>query len=266
MLKFHWNLIRLGFCFADICGDMPVSLDVHSTNGTTPDLSWLNAVIDLCNENGLKVVLAEFTFTGSSPDTTVEATTFTADWGLLAKYEKGNPGIAMYEVANEIEDSSFINTNYGSLDGYLLNVTNAIRGYQPDVTVAWGQGFNHAALPFSPTTSDLYQDVHFASYMYNSSGDWDGCVVQQNFNSEVKGFVTDYGLYGVPTLNGEIDAEEVAGEPMTNGHPICDVQADQWITQMMANGIPYIVWGYSLFRSNWDYILNSTSFVQAPGA
>jgi hypothetical protein len=259
--KFHWNLIRLSFCFADICGDTSDSLDVHSANGTTPDLSWLDAVIDICNQNGMRVMLAEFTFTGSSPDTTIEASTFLADWGLLAHHENGNQGVALYQIANEIEDSSFVNSNYGSLDGFLAQVTGAIRTYEPNKAVAW-----ITAPPYIPNEPSVYHDSHVSAYLFNSSGEFSQCLEPSQISSWPNMMVSNNKTYGVSTINGEINAQEVLGEPLVNGHPVCDTQARQWITQMMSHGIPYILWEYSQYRSNWDYILNGTSFVEAVSA
>jgi predicted transcriptional regulator len=262
--KFHWNIIRLSFCFADTCGATPYSLDVHSTNGSTPDLSWLDAVIDICNQNGLKVMLAEFTFTGTLPNSTSEASTFMADWGLLAQHEAGNPGIAVYQIANEIADSSFVNSNYASLGGFLAHVTSAIRTYEPNRVVAWSEGFDGGLALYQGISnsglSNIYADNHYSSYGYNSSREFESCVDPQ---TKVGSWVSDGNAYEVRTLNGEINAQGVPGEPMVNGHPICDAQASQWITQMMTHQIPYILWDFSQYRSNWDYILNSTSFVRA---
>jgi hypothetical protein len=253
--KFHWNLIRLSFCFADICGAEYDSLNVHSTNGTTSDLSWLDAIIDICNQNGLKVMLSEITFTGSAPDSTAEASAFIADWGLLAKHESGNPGIAIYQVANEIEESSLINSTYGSLDGFLSQVTSAIRIYEPNRAVAW-----ITVPPYTPNETNVYHDWHVSTYEA-PMGTFHACMEASQIAGWPTTLVSDNETYGVPPINGEINSQEVTGEPLVNGHPICDAQASQWINQMMIYGIPYIIWGYSLYRSNWDYILNNTSFV-----
>jgi hypothetical protein len=246
---FHWNLIRLSFCFSDICGSQPYSVDVHSANGTTPDLSWLDAVIGICNHNGLEVMLSESTYTGSAPDTAVGASTFIADWGLLAQHENGNPGIAIYQIANEIEDNSFINSTYGSLPRFLSQITGAIRTYEPNRAVAW---WNYAGFTNSPgdfggeAASNMYVDFHVETYNL-AGGQFSSCKTASDMNSyltQTLGSSTKTPT-GIPSINGEIDAQ----------FSQCNSVTENYLGLLIGAGIPYVIQGYSVNRANWDAIL-----------
>ncbi len=250
--QFGWNVIRLSFCFVDICGSGPFSLNAHSTDGSTPDLSWLDSVVSTAAKNGFRVILSEFTFTGSGPTSQPQMLAFAADWKALAQNMAGTSNIAAYQIANEITDTTVVNTYYGSLDGFLLNVTNGIRSYEPQRTVVWATW-----PPYSPSTSNLYRDWHVSVYQA-PGGTFSQCMPYLQIAGWPVVMANDYNTYGIPTLNGEINAQHVTGEPYdSNGYPICDAQAVQWIGQMIAYKIPYILWGYSQYRSNWDYILQA---------
>ncbi len=256
--EFGWNIIRLSFCFVDVCGSGPFSLNAHSTDGTTPDLSWLDSIVSMASQNGFRVILSEFTFTGFGPSSQSQMLAFASDWEALAKNMAGSSSIAAYQVANEISDTSSVDAYFGSLDGFLLNVTNGIRIYEPQRAVAW------ITWPPYPTgVTNVYRDWHVSTYLYASgTKTYSGCMSTNALNSWPNLFVSDYQTYGVPTLNGEINAQWVVGEPLVNGYPACDAQAVQWISQMIAYKIPYILWGYSQYRSNWDHILQALGSAQ----
>jgi hypothetical protein len=245
--EFGWNLIRLSFCFVNICGQGPYSLDPNNST----QMSWFDWVVSAANSNGLKVMPSEFSFTGSGPNSTTEMSAFIGDWEALAQHEKGNPGIAMYQIANEIKDNSVVNSVYGNLDNFLGNITNGIRSHEPGRIVAWIAG-----PPYSDGISDVYQDSHISTYTYNSSREFDGCMSTYDLGYWPSLFAKSYSTYGVPAINGEINSEEVTGEPLVNGYPECDTQAVLWVQQMIAYQIPYVLWGYNEYRSNWDHILS----------
>jgi hypothetical protein len=243
---FGWNLIRLSFCFVNICGLGPYSLDPTNTT----QMSWFDWVVSAANSNGLMVIPAEFSFTGSGPTSAAEMSAFIADWGAFSRHENGSLGIALYQVANEITDNREVNSVYGSLNSFLGNVTNEIRNQEPGRLVAWITG-----PPYPDGTTGVEQDWHVSMYQYNSSGEFSGCVTAYDLGYWPSMLTKDYGAYGVPAINGEINSEEVAGEPLVNGQPMCNAQAVEWIVQMISYKIPYILWGYNAYRNNWDSIL-----------
>jgi hypothetical protein len=238
--EFGWNLIRLGFCFSDICTSSG-ALDAHSTSGVDPDLSWLSAVISIAHAHGMEVSLCDFTFTGNPP--LANMTIWYDDWKSLATYFSGNGDIAVYQFANELEHSNTTNI-------VLQTVMSDIRAVDPGRRLAvWQNSFSTpsgtASYPNAPefvVPPDVYLDYHVATYLSPTT-----CGTDSDMLSDYESWQNFSMKYGLPTFVGEIDAI----------YPQCNQTTEYLLNLLMAHNVPFIVWGFSQYRSNWDSIFNS---------
>jgi hypothetical protein len=251
--EFGWNEIRLFFCFTNMASytSNPDCLywqvNAHSTSGSSPDLSWLGAVVSMANTQGLRVDLTDMDFTGQAPVAGAMAT-WISDWTAMATYFSGNSGIAVFQFANEFEHSTTTNGN-------LTAAMTAIRSVDPTVTLAmWNYspstssgGSTYPGAPQFTVPSNVWNSIHVSTYTFNDAREYTGCQTESFLLNEFDTAENYAANYGIPYYAGEINGQYSA----------CNSVTEYFLNLLIANHVPYILMGYSVNRANWDAILSS---------
>jgi Cellulase (glycosyl hydrolase family 5) len=247
--KFGWNNIRLGFAFANTGYSGPENtLDCSGTD--TTDIQTLKQVVAICAANGLQVMLCNFDFTGIAPFS--DMSTWYADWTNLATAFAGDDRISIYQVANELEHSTTTNS-------VLQTVTSNIRAIDPTRAIAWWNyspsgpagGATWNSCPDFTNPGNIYLDLHIETYSSSTT-----CGTTQGMAGNISTVLKYQASCGYAPLFGEINAQIT----------LCNPISVYLIEQSVAQGIPWIAWGYNEYRTNWNTIFGNVSLTAAETA
>jgi hypothetical protein len=290
--KFSWNLIRLAFWFSNLENDsQEIPLDPTNKDGT---LTLLDNIISICANNGFKVMLCCFNYTGTSPSSSNAVNTWISDWSLMAQYFAGDTRIAAYQIGNEMEpfiiNSNGSTTQENTLQGQetlnqvMANCTDGIRKYEPGRMVVWCPELSFDAIINGGGTiqwrSNILKDFHEFDYRYavDSSGHRISCTSDSNCptgyyctpegggtctrcststeNSNAVNFIVSQ-RQKYPELAGVVVGEFNQIHEVGGVVGRCYPSAENLLSLFIANNIPYICWGYNAYRVDWDAILGS---------
>jgi hypothetical protein len=244
--EFGWNIIRLTFCFANLAAYTKnvtcpgAVLTTSTTDGATPDLYWLSAIVSVAHKNGLQVELSDFDFTGQGPAAGAMAT-WLADWKALATYFNGNSDVAVYAPGNELEHSMTTNGNitavFSAINSIDSSKTLLMWMYTPSTASG---GASYAGAPEFTVPSNVWQDYHVETYTSDGSCSPDSSLDQT-------GPLTFEKDYGILPFIGEINGQDSS----------CNSGTEYLLEQLMQDKIPYIIWYYGEYQSNWNAILGA---------
>jgi hypothetical protein len=237
--KFGWNLIRLSMDVEQLAGIPP----------WTPQFPTYDEAISAASKYGYRVILSDFTFTGSPPSS--DMTDWLKAWQIVAQHYAGDQRIAVYEVANELEHSTTTNQ-------VLSTVVSEIRAIDPSRLMAiWqyspSKSDGTACYPNCPPSCGLnlpggiFTAYHPSTYILDQNRKFAGCRTDSDVDSWINSFLSFGKSCGLPPLVCEINAQDSQ----------CNPTSVYLIQRLIANNIPYCCWGWTAYRNNWDAILGS---------
>jgi hypothetical protein len=237
--KFRWNAIRLDCYIEELAG----------INGEN-QFSIYDTAVAAAYKYGWKVILCDFTYTGSPPSS--DMTNWYKAWEIVANHYSGDTRLVMYQIANELEHSTTTNQ-------VLTTCTKNISSIDPKRLIAWWM--------YSPSTLDgsacypkcclsnpgnVFCDFHSATY-YKAGGNT-YCRTNSDVDKWISAWLNYENTCGFPPICGEINAQ----------YSGCNSTSVYLLEQLISNKIPYICWGWTAYKSNWNAILEKVTVCNPP--